>query len=219
MVTKEDNSGYPVEVSVESDPGRPLSGVAIVRQGSTKTLNTTGVTGKAKFVLHGNVGELVTLEVKCPPDFLPAKPIAAKLQRFVSNEPIRHNVSCTPLKRRAVFSVVADAAPGAFHKEKAVPLAGLKVKVFGMDQGVTDESGTAHILYDANPEELVKLSVEAPEGYAKKLTPAVLPFDVRIESRDAIYPIAATFHAPKEAPKPQVKPTGPIKVHSGPIRI
>ena len=123
------------------------------------------------------------------------------------------------MRRKAIFSVVADAAAGTFHKDKTLPLAGLKVKVFGVEHAVTDESGSAHVLLDVNPDETVKVTVEAPDNYPKKLSPTSNTFDVRIESRDEIYPILATFRAPKELPKPVIKaPAGPRPVR-GPQRI
>lgn len=101
------SSELQVDVLVESDPGRPLRGVAVDVDG--QDIGTTGSGGEVRTSIAVEPGDLVTLAARCPKGFSgEAKPRTFRVRRALpSSSPGRARVRlrCQPDSRLAVFLV------------------------------------------------------------------------------------------------------------------
>lgn len=157
---------FKVYVKVESDPGRPLPGAAIIR--ASKTLATTGDDGRALLTLTGAEGESTDIAIKCPDAFQsPQKPTNIRLTRFADPQRIpEYSVSCPPTRRRVVVAVKADNGPN------------LPVTYLNRVIARTDASGAAHALLDVAPGSQLQIGLDTSENPRMKPSSPSKPFTI-----------------------------------------
>lgn len=150
---------FEIVIHVESDPGVPLPGATIVRDG--KDVSATGADGRAKLALRGNEGDSADLFVRCPQGFQsPPKPITASLRRIANDaKHPPYAVACPPLERKVVVAVRAENGPN------------LPVLYLGKEMARTDAAGAAHLLLSVRPGDQFEISLGTTERGNERLRP------------------------------------------------
>ena len=165
---------FEVSIRVESDPGRPLPGAAIVRDG--KDITATGTDGRAKLSLTGNEGDTRDFYVRCPQDFLsPAKPITIALRRLADRTRLpEYSSSCPPAVRKVVVAIRADGGPF------------LPVTFLGKSVARTDAWGAAHVLLQFKPGDQFELGLDTSEKGRERLRPQMPVRAFQVKAKDDI---------------------------------
>lgn len=187
---------FQIFVKVESDPGRPIPGAAILR--GEKTAGTTDVQGRALLTIAGAEGEIANLGIRCPEGFQsPGKPVGVKLTRLVDKGKVpEYTVACPPTVRRVVVAVRAENGPG------------LPVLYLSKPITKTDENGAAHFALAVSPGAQFQVALDTQDR--KDLKPPnpskvfvvserddVLLFDQRFEVEKKYVPVYKPY-----VPKP-----------------
>lgn len=139
---------YPVTFSAESDPGQPLSGVALTIAGAPQ--GQTAADGTLRIELTGDEGTSVPVAATCPSGYrepAPLSPIVLRTTVSVAGAAIpglRVTITCLPTSRRGVVVVRAGGSGVA-------PRGGLPVMIEGREVARTDPSGVAHVSLDMAP--------------------------------------------------------------------
>ncbi len=184
---------FEVMVRVESDPGVPLPGAAIERNG--KSITATGADGRAKLTLNGNEGESYDFLVRCPPDFQsPTKPISIILRHVSDNRLPEYPAACPPTVRKVVVAVRAENGPF------------LPVIFLGKQVGQTDASGAAHVLLAMRPGDSFELALDTSRF--ERLRPQRPSATFVVKPRDDIQPFDVKFNVEKAK----------VVYHAGPPR-
>lgn len=139
---------YSVIIHVDSDPGLPLPGAVIARNG--KDLAKTGPDGNATITMSGNDGETSDFAIHCPADFTsPTAPISVTIRRLSSTgRAPEYTASCPPNVRHVVVAVRADGGPN------------LPILYLGKAVGKTDSAGAAHLLLAMRPGDQFELALD-----------------------------------------------------------
>jgi hypothetical protein len=143
---------YRAAIRVEADPGAPVAGAEIVRDGTP--LARTDPSGRATFELEGLEGEAIGIFVRCPADYSsPPEPTRVLLRKNQDAErlPI-YRVTCAPKLRNVVIAVRASNGPN------------LPVIYLGKEVARTDESGVAHAGLRLRPGERIELTLDTEES-------------------------------------------------------
>ena len=193
---------YEVVIRVDSDPGVPLPGAVVVRNG--KDIIATGPDGRAKLQMAGNDGTTSDFMVRCPADFTsPMQPISITIRRLSGSGALpEYTTNCPPNVRRVVVAVRADGGPN------------LPITYLGKPVGKTDQSGAAHLLLAMKPGDQFQLGLDTsapglerlrPESPAKvfvvKDADDIQVFDIKF----TLEPLKKVYHAPPPRPV-QIKP-------------
>jgi hypothetical protein len=139
---------YPITFSAESDPGQPLSGVALTIAGAAQ--GQTAADGTLRIELTGDEGTAVPVAATCPAGYrepAPLSPIVLRTTVGVAGAVapgLRVTITCLPSSRRGVVVVRAGGTGVA-------PRVGLPVMIEGREVGRTDTSGVAHVSLDMAP--------------------------------------------------------------------
>ena len=195
-------SAFAIAVQVESDPGKPLSGVRIAVGGAE--LGRSDQRGRARIVLSGKPGDVLDLTVTCPADYTaPEKPLSVVLRPLAEAGRIpEYRAVCAPRMRSLVLAVRAERGPN------------LPVKYLGREIARTDSAGAAHALIEVEPNQPVSVTLDtsAPEHAA--LRPQNPELKLVMPARDEVALFDQTFTR-VEPPKPKHRPQPP----SGPTRL
>ena len=138
---------FAISVSVESDPGVPLAGASLLRDGNT--VGTSGPDGHATLALSGAEGDTVSIALRCPADYAAANAaLSIPLHKLAEGaRPPSYELRCAPETRTVV--VVVRASNGA----------DLPVLYLGKELARTDDSGAAHVNLQLRPGERFELSL------------------------------------------------------------
>jgi hypothetical protein len=173
---------FKVAISVEGDPGRPVSGAIVSR--NDKKVATTGVDGLAELSLNGADGETVDAKISCPDGHTsPAKPISMRLARTRDGRAPIFKVSCPPTQRRVVVAVKAENG------------ANLPVVYLGKVITHTDASGAAHFALEAAPGDQFQVTLDTSGQKLKPPSPSK-PFTVA--GNDDIFVFEQKFDVEKK---------------------
>ena len=191
---------FQVYVKVESDPGRPIQGAVIARNG--KTLGTTGPDGRAMIEMPGMEGEIVDVGVTCPDGYAPPKgPVNVRLTRLADKTKVpEYSVACPPNLRRVVIAVRAENGP-------LLPVLYLNKPITR-----TDESGAAHFALEVPPGAQFQVVLDTTDR--KDLKPQMPGKIFVVAQQDDILILDQRFEVtpppPKYVPKPNIpKPIVP----------
>jgi hypothetical protein len=186
---------YRVLVRVESDPGVPLAGALIRRDG--RTLGESDARGELALQLKGPPGSELALEVLCPRGSRSGHQVVAVALRPWTDRTRRpeYAVQCRPERRSLV---VAVRAPNAAH----VPL-----RYLGREIARTDAQGAAHGLLELPPDEIAKLTLDTSAPEHRWLRPRNPELKVSVPDHDEVVLFDQPFvvDAPKK-PRPRVLP-------------
>ncbi|MEO8878661.1 MAG: hypothetical protein ABI461_23935 [Polyangiaceae bacterium] len=189
---------FEVMIKVESDPGVPLPGAVVIRNG--KDLAATGVDGKAKLTIAGNDGDTSDFMVRCPADFTsPTKAISITIRHLSDNRMPEYSTNCPPNVRKVVVAVRADGGPN------------LPILYLGKPVGKTDAAGAAHLLLAMKPGDQFQLGLDTTDPSLTRLEPKmpthvfvvkdsddIEAFDVKF-TLDKLKPV---YHAAPRRPQP-----------------
>ena len=149
---------FEVLIKVESDPGVPLPGAVVVRNG--QDLAQTGADGKARLQIAGNDGDTSDFLVRCPADFTsPTKAISITIRRLSDNRLPEYTTNCPPNVRKVVVAVRADGGPN------------LPITYLGKPVGKTDAAGAAHLLLAMKPGDQFQLGLDTSDPSLTRLEP------------------------------------------------
>ncbi len=189
---------FNVLIKIESDPGRPVGGAAIVFGGS-KVLATSTPDGRAMLALKGSEGEVVDVAIRCPENLQsPLKPLSIRLTRLADKSRIpEYAVACPPSVRRVVVGVRADNGPN------------LPVVVLNRVVARTDLSGAAHFALDVAPGAQFSVTLDTTERGNERLKPPNPTRPFTAPPRDDIVVFEQRFELEKKAPVfvPKAAPT------------
>lgn len=193
-------SSFDVLVRVEADPGRPLAGANLVREG--RSLAQTDARGMAQLHLAGAPGDLVQVQVDCPsghrsPDKLLAITLKPLLERGRKPE---YRVACPPLLRSVVVAVRAQNG------------ANLPVKYLGKEIARTDGAGACHALLKVAPGETVTLTLDTSAAEHAQLMPQNPELKLTVPERDEVVVFDQTFSRPLDKPRRRPKQRGPTRI-------
>jgi hypothetical protein len=191
---------FEVAVRVESDPGQPLAGATLTRDG--QALAQTDARGVAELRLTGAPGERVQLQVRCPDGHrAPDKPLAIALKPLAEHgRRPEYRAACPPLLRSVVVAVRAQNGPN------------LPVKYLGKEIARTDAAGACHALLKVAPGETVTLTLDTSDH--TKLMPRSPELRLTVPERDELVVFDQTFTRELEKRGRQHK-----KQQLGPTRI
>ena len=184
---------------VASDPGKPLAGASLVRDG--KVLATSDAAGVASFALDGHDGETFTVAVECPAGFQsPAQPTQVMLRRLASPDVVAEYDAACPPRTRAI--VVAVKGPRG-HR--------LPVLRLGQEIARTDSSGVATVLVRVGPQEQFDLALDTSAHSDLSLRPESPAATFTVNNSDEVLVFDPHF---TEAPKP--RPPRPRRASAAP---
>ena len=193
---------------VASDPGKPLAGARLVRDG--KVLATSDVTGLASFATEGREGDAFEVAVQCPAGFQsPGQPTSVLIRRLASPDVVaEYDAACPPRTRAIVVAV--KGAKG--HR--------LPVLHLGQEIARTDASGVATVLVRAEPQEQFDLALDTSAHDDVALRPQSPAATFSVKNGDDVLVFDPHFtEAPKPAPpRPRHVAAGPLPPRM-PIRI
>jgi hypothetical protein len=185
-------------IRVESDPGVPLPGAVVVRNG--KDLAATGVDGRAKLQIAGNDGDTSDFMVRCPADFTsPTKAISITIVRLSDNRVPEYTTNCPPNVRKVVVAVRADGGPN------------LPITYLDKPVGRTDAAGAAHLLLAMKPGDQFQLGLDTSDPSLKRMIPQSPSRVFVVKDSDDIepfyqkftlQPLPKVYHAPPHRPTP-----------------
>lgn len=187
---------FEIVMKVESDPGFPIPGAAIVRGG--KDIIATGLDGRAMLTLSGKEGDAYDFTVRCPADFTsPSKTVSVYLHRLSDKTKVpEYNALCPPTTRKLVVSIRAENGPN------------LPVLYLGKPVARTDSSGVAHILLTMKPGDQFELQLDTSEKGNERLRPKMPTGTFAMRQRDDLQSFDQKFFLEKI----------PVVYHAGPAR-
>lgn len=193
---------FELTIRVESDPGQPLAGVKISRDGHA--LSETDAQGAAQLSLSGSPGEVVPLSVSCPSGYAsPDKPLPVVLKPLVEQgRRTEYRATCAPLLRSLVVAVRAQNGPN------------LPVRYLGKEIARTDAAGACHALLKVTPGETVTVTLDTSAAEHAKLMPRSPELKLTVPARDELVVFDQKFTREAEKPTKQRK-----KVAPGPTKI
>ena len=100
---------YPIRVVVHGDPGKVVSGAAVLR--NQKELGASDLAGIANVTLRGNEGDSVDVTVRCPAGYeSPRKALSVRLKKGSESQRLpEYAASCTPAIRQVVVAIRAES--------------------------------------------------------------------------------------------------------------
>jgi hypothetical protein len=198
---------YHIVVRVESDPGTPLSGAELSREG--RRLATTDDHGMLTATLKGNPGDKIPLTVACPAGYrTPLEPLSVLLR--AAAERGKHpefRVRGPPLTRNLVVAVRATNGPD------------LPLRYLGQEIARTDATGAAHALLRAAPGDALALTLDTSAPEHAQLMPQHPELKINVPERDELVVFDQTFTRPKPKIKRHKRLTPPPAEPVGPVRI
>jgi hypothetical protein len=194
---------FAFDVAVESDPGKPLKRVQILR-GATE-LGRTADDGTARVTLEGRSGDVIMVQVVCPDGYAARdKSLSVTLRSFVGTSVPQYRAQCEPLLRSLVVAVRAKGG------------ADLPVMYLGREIARTDAEGVAHALLKVAPTEQVTLVLDTSDPAHERLRPKSPEYTLVMRARDEVAVFDQTFTlqpVPRAKAKPrQSVPVGPQKI-------
>lgn len=199
---------FTIDVQVESDPGKPLARVQILR-GATE-LGRTADTGTARVVLEGQSGNAIMVRVVCPDGYAARdESLSVTLRSFVGTSVPQYRTQCEPLMRSLVVAVRAKGGPG-------LPLKSLPVKYLGREIARTDADGVAHALLQVAPTEQVTLLLDTSDPAHERLRPRNPEYTLAMRARDEVAVFDQTFTL-QPLPRARAKARQPVSI--GPQKI
>lgn len=191
---------FRVDVVVESDPRVPISDVTVVRSGTD--VGKTDSSGRARLLLSGAQGDVVSLSLRCPENFeTPQEPITFSLLRLAGTQRApEYRARCAPATRSVVVAVRALNGP---H----VP-----VVHRGREIGRTDSEGVAHVVVQRKPGESFRLELDT--SGQDTLRPRNPSEFFRVADRDDVQVFKQRFRVSKPKPRRAV-----IRERSVPQRL
>jgi hypothetical protein len=200
----EEDSRFPVVVSVTTDDGKPLAGLAVTV--GNVAAGKTGSDGKLSLHVVGKEGARVPVAVATPAGYRPATPASAVVLRRLNDIdnggrrqlPVEHALQFAPLQRR--YAVLVRAG-----------VAGLPVAVFGSQKAVTNDKGVALFLYEGTPGD--ELQVKLITDGRPELRPQNPMQSFVLAPRSEAYLVKEHFAAPVK------KEHHHRPVHVGPTRL
>ena len=174
---------------VASDPGKPLAGASLVRDG--KVLATSDTAGVASFAMDGRDGETFSVGVECPAGFQsPAQPTSVMLRRLASSDVVaEYEAACPPRTRAIVVAVKGSKG----HR--------LPVLRLGQEIARTDVSGVATVLVRMGPQEQFDLALDTSGHDDVSLRPQSPAATFTVKNSDEVLVFDPHF---TEAVKPAV---------------
>lgn len=142
---------YPIRVVVHGDPGKVVSGAAVLR--NQKELGASDLAGIANVTLRGNEGDSVDVTVRCPAGYeSPRKALSVRLKKGSESQRLpEYAASCTPAIRQVVVAIRAESGGG------------MPVTYLGRPVGRTDASGVAHVLLRMHPGDQFELGLDTSQ--------------------------------------------------------
>ena len=192
---------YEFMVRVESDPGVPLAGAQLSRNGHA--LGKSDKRGTIALSMAGVPGETVELEARCPPGHrTPDAPLVLTL-RSLAEEGRRpeYHVTCAPLVRTLVVAVRAEDGPN------------LPVRYLGKEIARTDAAGAAHALLRVTPGDSLTLALDTSGEEHAALLPKNPELKLTAQERDDVVLFDQTFTRAREKKSKVRRPAakGPVK--------
>ncbi|MGC4089347.1 MAG: hypothetical protein QM756_15960 [Polyangiaceae bacterium] len=186
---------YSLTAVVESDPGVPLAGAAILRENSV--LGTTGADGKASLRVRGAEGETLRLELRCPTGHrAPSGWLDVNLRKLDdASKPPSYKLVCQPEQRLLVVAVRASNGPN------------LPVLYLGKEIGRTDSNGVTHVQVRARPGERFELALDTAQS--PKLIPQHPTAVFVAKAEDELLLFEQAFKVPQPKQTRQKAPSGP----------
>jgi len=183
------SQSFEIAIHVESDPGLPLAGATVVRNG--RDLVATDAQGRTRLVLEGFEGDMVDFMIRCPPDFQsPIKPVSVVLHRLADKGRLpEYSALCPPTTRKIVVAVRAENGPF------------LPVTYLGKTVARTDAAGAAHVLLAMKPGDQFELGLDTSEN--EQLRPENPTKDFVVRPKDEIQGFEVRFT--KEPLKPKFR--------------
>ena len=192
---------YEVVVQVESDPGTAVEGADIML-GANKVAST-GSEGRADLKLHGEEGEGLSFNIRCPEGHQNPKPLNVTLRRIADpKKRPEYKVACPPTTRTIVVAVRADEGPN------------LPVMFLGREVGRTDASGAAHVMLKMRPDEAFQLMLKtsgSEEG--ERLRPQDPVATFRMKNHDDMVTFDQEFKVERRIRRWRPKPKGPTPLN------
>jgi hypothetical protein len=192
---------FDVQIKVESDPGRPLAGVRLLRDG--RSLAQTDERGSALLQLSGAPGEVVALSLSCPSGFRsPDAPLAVVLRPLLERRVPQYRASCAPLLRSLVVAVRAQNGPD------------LPLKYLGKEIARTDLTGAGHALLSLPPGETATLTLDTSGPGHERLLPRSPELKLTVPERDELVVFDQTFtrEVEKTVRAKKAKHLGPTRI-------
>jgi hypothetical protein len=193
-------SAFDVLIRVEADPGQPLAGASLAREG--RTLAQTDARGTAQLRLAGVPGDVVQVQVNCPsghrsPDKLVSITLKPLLEQGRKPE---YRVACPPSLRNIVVAVRAQNG------------ANLPVKYLGKEIARTDAAGACHALLKVTPGETVTVTLDTSATEHTRLMPQNPELKLTVPERDEVVVFDQTFTRPLDKPRKRPKAVGPTRI-------
>jgi hypothetical protein len=187
---------YELSIRIESDPGRPLAGAAVL--GAAQFRSVSDASGIVRLRVSGEPGQRLRFQVRCPDGYRsPEQPLDVPLTRLGADAlPPEYGVRCAPEVRTVVIAVRAHNG------------AGLPVTQLGREVARTDRAGAAHVVMQLAPQEPIELSIDTSSQ--PKLEPQNPTQRFEAPDTDAVLLFDAPFV--KEKPRPKSGPRRPTRI-------
>ncbi len=192
---------FRVAVEATSDPGKPVAGVEV--RTADGPVGRTNELGKITIKVEGFEGDSIPLVAKCPPLYEPPTTnFTVALHKFAESAVVpTYTVQCLPALRTYVVAIRTENG------------ANLPVVRLGRRVGQTDESGIAHVLLEAQPGEIIELSLNTEGPGTERLRPQDPSLSFVAKPRDDYVLLDQKFV--EEKPKPVFHPVHrPTKLNS-----
>jgi len=184
-------AAFPITVVVHGEGQAAIAGAELLL--GKLALGKTDGAGTLNLTLHGNEGDSVALNVKCPAAYAsPERPLDVGLRHLGNGStPAHFEVECFSLLHDIVVGVRAENGP---H----LPILRLKTVV-----GRTDDQGVAHVLLQATANESVALTLDTAGNTS--LLPQNPTLDFTTRDADEMVLVSQKFTV-KQAPRPRMAP-------------
>jgi hypothetical protein len=185
------NSTFPISIRARAEDQTNVVDVQLSL--GNQALGKTDDSGSLSFTLHGNEGDTVALNVKCPAAYAsPERPLLVGLRHLGDGSTAaRFEVECFSLVHSVVVGVRAENGP---H----LPILRLKRVV-----GQTDDQGVAHVLLQASANEQIALTLDTSKNAS--LLPQNPTLDFATHDSDELVLVSQKFTV-KQAPRPRAVP-------------
>ncbi len=183
----------------ESDPGEPLSGVQLLRNG--KAVAETNADGFGSLSLAGEEGQRVALTAGCPAGTAAfERDLTTTLRSYANQRVPELLVRCAPNDHDLTVVVMFENGANLAIQHRLKTLA------------VTDRDGIAHFALRGKPGETFELVVNTEQQPG--LRPANPGASLTIGTRDDAQVLERSFILPKARPRARVSgPVLPTKIH------
>ncbi len=190
-------SDYALSLRVESDPGRPLAGAAVLL--GERVLGTSDEGGRVALTAQGREGDVLSFRIECPSGHqAPAAPLAVVLRRLSERDRRPEFVArCRPTERTVVVAVRAERGPN------------LPVLYLGREVARTDRAGAAHVSLRSTPEDTLELMLDTKDS--PRLRPRSPSARFRVGETDDLVVLNQKFQvdAVKAGPR---QARGPVRI-------